>query len=140
MKRSDLDRKINKILNEEETFLLSLILLSHMQEDDKYNKLSEMIFLFDNYKGFKQFIKYYEGQTIQIPTVKELKQTLRLLELFQKVEVDKKDFDECYTNLKLSTLDLSKDYCKQELQRFTEYLYKNGDITLKQIRRLTKNK
>lgn len=138
MKRSDLDKKINKILNEEETFLLSLILLAHMHDDGKYNKLSEMIFLFDNYKGFKQFIKYYEGQTLQIPTVKELKQTLRLLELFQHVEIDKKDFDEYYTKLRLSSLDLTKEYCRSELDKFTEYLHKNGSITLKQVRKLTK--
>ena len=101
MKRDDLGKRINKILDEKETFLLSLILLVHMNDSEKYHNLSELIFLFDNYKGFKQFIKYYEGQTIEVPTYKELKQALRLLDLFQKVRIDKLDFDECYDNLKL---------------------------------------
>ena len=118
MKRSELDKKVSKILGEEETFLLSLILLAHMHEDDKYKNLSELIFLFDNYKGFKQFIKFYEGQTIDVPTVKELKQSLRLLALFQKVKVDNRDFDKSYEQLKMNSLDLSKQYCLDEIEKF----------------------
>ena len=138
MKKSDLEKRISRILNEEETFTLSLILLAHMHNDEKYKNLCELIFLFDNYSGFKQFIKYYERQTIQVPTLKELKQCLRLLELFQKVEIDKKDFDECYSKLKLNNLDLSKSYCKDEISKFHKYLQENGNITLKQLRKLSK--
>lgn len=138
MKKSELEKKISKILGEEETFMLSLILLAHMHEDDKYKNLSELIFLFDNYKGFKQFLKYYEGMTIEVPTIKELKQSLRLLALFQKVMVDKKDFDVAYENLKIKDLGLTKQYCEQELVKFNEYLQKDGAITLKQIRKLSK--
>ena len=94
---------------------------------------------FDNYSGFKQFIKFYEGQTIEVPTLKELKQSLRLLELFQKVKIDKKDFNECYEDLKLNSLDLSKTYCQQELDKFTEYLQNNSAITLKQLKKLSKS-
>lgn len=140
MKKYELEKKINKILNEEETFLLSLVLLAHMHDDEKYKNLSELIFLFDNYKGFKQFIKFYEGTTINVPTVKELKQSLRLLDLFQKVKIDNKDFDECYTKLKLNNLDLTKSYCQQELDKFTDYLQKDGTTTLEQIRKLSKKK
>lgn len=138
MKKGDLEKRISKILNEEETFTLSLILLAHMHNDEKYKNLCELIFLFDNYSGFKQFIKFYEGQTIEVPTLKELKQSLRLLELFQKVKIDKKDFNECYEDLKLNSLDLSKTYCQQELDKFTEYLQNNSAITLKQLKKLSK--
>ena len=140
MKRDDLGKRINKILDEKETFLLSLILLVHMNDDEKYHNLSELIFLFDNYKGFKQFIKYYEGQTIEVPTYKELKQSLRLLDLFQKVKIDKYDFDTIYDELKLYELGLTKEYCKTELNKFYNYLEKDGAITLKQLRRLSKLK
>ena len=140
MKRDDLGKRINKILNEKETFLLSLILLVHMNSDEKYHNLSELIFLFDNYKGFKQFIKYYEGQTIEVPTYKELKQALRLLDLFQKVKIYKIDFYTSYDNLKLYELGLTKEYCRNELDTFYKYLEKDGAITLKQLRRLSKLK
>ncbi len=138
MKKNNLERKINRILSEEETFFLSLVLLSNMHDNEKYKNLSELIFLFDNYKGFKQFIKYYQGTTIEVPTVKELKQALRLLALFQKVNIDKKDFNESYNALKLKDLGLTKEYCMQELNSFNNYLKSNGNITLKQIRKLDK--
>lgn len=140
MKKDELGSKINKILDEKETFLLSLIMLVHMQEDEKYHDLTELIFLFENYKGFKQFIKFYEGKTIQVPTIVEVKQALRCLDLFQKVYIDKKDFDDCYDKLKLLDLGLSKDYCKQEIAKFYDYLKKDGTVTLKQLRRLSKLK
>ena len=138
MKTDDLSKKINKILNEEETFLLSLLLLAQMHNDEKYKNISDLIFLFDNYDGFKKFIKYYEGQTINVPTGLELKQALRLLDLFQKVKIDRFDFDNCYAKLKLSTLGLSKEYCLEEIDKFYNYLQKNGNITLKKIKRLGK--
>ena len=138
MKRNDLEKRIGKILNEEETFLLSLILLAQMHEDEKYKSISELIFLFDNYKGFKQFIKYYEGTSINVPSVKELKQALRLLALFQKVKIDKLDFNKAYEELRLKDLDLSVEYCQIEIDKFNRYLQENGSITLKQLRKLSK--
>lgn len=138
MKKSNIEKQINKILNEEETFMLSIILLAHMHEDKKYKSLSELIFLFDNYKGFKQFIRFYEGTSIDVPTVKELKQALKLLSLFQKVKIDKRDFDESYNALKLYDLGLKKAECQLEIDKFYKYLEKDGAITLKQIRKLSK--
>ena len=140
MKKDELSRKINKVLNEKETFLLSLMMLVHMRDDDKYKDISELIFLFDNYDGFKQFIKYYEGHTINVPTVKEVKCALRLLNLFQKVYIDQKDFDDTYGQLKLYDLGLTKEYCSGELERFKKYLQDDGAETLKQLRKLSKLK
>lgn len=140
MGKEDLGKRISKVLDEKETFLLSLILLVHMSGDDKYKNLSELIFLFDNYNGFKQFIKYYEGQTIQVPTVREVKRALRLLELYQRVHIDKKDFDESYEFLKLWEIGATKEYCKGELNKFSEYLQQDGAETLKQLRKLQKLK
>ena len=140
MKKDDLSKRINKILNEKETFLLSLMLLVHMKDDEKYKDLSELIFLFDNYDGFKQFIKYYEGRTIEVPTVREVKGALRLLNLFQKVYIDKRDFDDTYLHLKLYDLGFTKEYCKEELSRFNKYLQNDGSETLKQLRKLSKLK
>ena len=140
MKKNDLEKRVSKILDEEETFMLSLILLAHMHDDEKYKDLSELIFLFDNYKGFKQFIKFYEGKTFDVPTMLELKQALRLLALFQRVKIDKKDFDDAYEGLKLKDLNLTKEYCLKEIDKFYEYLQKDGAFTLKQIRKLSKFK
>lgn len=139
-KKENFEKRLNKILDEKETFLLSLIMLVHMNDDEKYHDLTELIFLFDNYKGFKQFIKFYEGKTIEVPTVREVKQALRLLDLFQKVYIDKRDFDEYYNTLKLYDLGLGKDECKAEIEKFKEYLSKDGATTVKQLRKLSKLK
>lgn len=138
MSKNDLGKRIGKILEEKETFLLSLILLVHMNGDEKYKDISELIFLFDNYNGFKQFIKYYEGRTIQVPTVREVKKALRLLEMFQRVYIDNKDFDESYNSLKLWELGITKEYCKDELELFNSYLQNDGSETLKQLKKLQK--
>lgn len=140
MSKSSLDKRINKILEEKETFLLSLMLLVHMSEDEKYKNLSELIFLFDNYKGFKQFVKYYEGQTIQVPTVREVKRALRLLELYQRVQIDHKDFDESYEALKLWEIGATKEYCRNELNIFNDYLNQNSNDIAKQLKKLQKLK
>ena len=140
MKEEALDKRINRLLGEKETFLLSLMLLVHMEGDEKYHNISELIFLFDSYKGFKQFIKYYEGQTINVPTVKEVKEALRLLELFQKVHIDNLDFDESYASLKIYDLGLTKTYCRKEIDRFKNQLNADGNVTLKQLKRLSKLK
>lgn len=140
MSKENLEKRIGKILDEKETFLLSLILLVHMNGDDKYKDISELIFLFDNYTGFKQFIKYYEGQTIQVPTVREVKKALRLLEMYQRVHIDKRDFDESYDTLKLWELGVTKEYCRSELGLFDEYLHQKGIDTLKQLKKLQKLK
>lgn len=60
--------------------------------------------------------------------------------MFQKVYIDKRDFDESYDRLKLYELGLSKEYCREELNTFNEYLQKEGSDTLKQLRRLSKLK
>ncbi len=138
MKKDELGSKVNRILDEKETFLLSLMLLAHLHDDKKYNNLSELIFLFDSYSGFKQFVKYYEGQTIEVPTLKELTKTMRLLELFQKVKIDKQDFDESYEQVKLGETGLNKTCCQKELDKFYRYLKDEGPETLKLLRRISK--
>ena len=140
MRKNDLEKRVSKILDEEETFMISLILLAHMHDDEKYKDLSALIYLFDNYNVFKQFIKFYEGKEFSVPTMLELKQALRLLALFQRVKIDKKDFDEAYESLKLKDLNLTKEYCLKEIDKFYEYLQKDGAFTLKQIRKLSKFK
>ena len=138
MAKSEFEKKITKILNEEETFMLSIMLLAHMREDAKYTELSDLIFLFDDYKKFKQFIRYYEGKTIVVPTALELKQVLRLMTMFQLVYLDKKDFNETYNNLCMAELGLTQDYCDTELNKFKTILETNGANMSTKIKRLSK--
>lgn len=136
MKHDDLTRKINKVLTEKETFLLSLMILAQMYDDEEYSELTQLIFLFDSYKGFKRFIKYFEGATIKVPTVIELKKSLKLLELFQRVYIDKMNLDDAYDKLRLYELGMTKSFCTSQIDKFKHALEKDGGLTIKQIRKL----
>ena len=63
---------------------------------------------------------------------------MKLLELFQKVKIDKEDFDENYARLKLGETGLNKKYCHNEIDKFYKYLETDGSDTLKQLRRLSR--
>ena len=47
VKKSGLEKAISRLLNEKETFMMEMILLVHMKEDEKYNNLTQLIYLFD---------------------------------------------------------------------------------------------
>ena len=57
MKKKDLEKRISKILNEEETFILSLILLAHMHDDEKYKNLSELTKVLNNLLNIMKELK-----------------------------------------------------------------------------------
>lgn len=135
-KKLSVGRRIGKVLDEKETFLMSMMLLAHMHSDGKYTNITELIYLFDNYSGFKQFIKFYEGQTIQVPTVLEVKKALRLLDLFQKVYIDNRDFDEYYKKLKIYELGVTKTECKEEFELFREHIDKEGVNVIRKLRKV----
>lgn len=139
-RNEEVDKKIEKVLNEKETFLLSLMLLVNMSDDEKYKDIADLIFLFDDYKKYKRFIKYYEGKTIQVPTVKEVKRALRLLEMFQKLYIDQEDFETAYDDLKLWEIGVTKGYAKEELARFKDFVEKNGSNITKKLKKLKKLK
>ena len=112
------DKKFNKVLTEEEHYVLNILLLSYLTDDDKYN-------------NFKKFIAYYGGKTITIPTQEELRQTLKHLLLFQKVKIDGSDFDKSYDELRLKDLGISKEEAESTINKFYEYLKTDGGQFLK---------
>lgn len=116
------DKKFNKVLTEEEHYVLNILLLSYLTDDDKYKGIAELCFMFDDYNNFKKFIAYYGGKTITIPTQEELRQTLKHLLLFQKVKIDGSDFDKSYDELRLKDLGISKEEAESTINKFYEYL------------------
>ena len=75
-----------------------------------------------------------------MPTILEVRIALRLLELFQRVYIDEIDFDESYEKLMFHDTGLSKEFCKKELDKFNDYLDKEGTEILKQFKKLSKLK
>lgn len=127
MRQSDFEKKLNKVLKEEEHYVLNILLLSYLTNDEKYKDIAELCFMFDEYSNFKKFIKYYGGRTLTIPTQEELRLALKHLLLFQYVKIDGKDFEESYKSLKLKELNISKESANDTIERFYNYLKENGN-------------
>jgi len=116
-------------LNKEDTYSMMCVLLFAMSDDSRYSTLNELAYLLDS-KGFVNILKYYEGQTIKIPSLEESKIALRILLLYQHYKIDKVSWE---TALDLSGF--SKDesakakmYLTKFLEKLGEYDYKRGGI------------
>lgn len=127
MKQSDFEKKLNKVLTEEEHYVLNILLLSYLTNDESYKDIAELCFMFDEYSNFKKFIKYYGGRTLKIPTQEELRLALKHLLLFQYVKIDGTSFDDAYKNVGLKDLNVSKEEASNTIERFYSYLKENGN-------------
>lgn len=78
-------------LNKEDTYSLALMLLYFSNDNPRYSTLSELPFILDH-ESFIKFIKYYEGQKLEIPTMDQIKDSLRVLMLFQYSRIEKDDW------------------------------------------------
>lgn len=131
MKQSDFEKKLNKALTEEEHYVLNILLLSYLTNDESYKDIAELCFMFDEYSNFKKFIKYYGGRTLKVPTQEELRIALKHLLLFQYVKIDGADFDKSYKSVDLESLKISKESARSTIDRFYEYLKEDGNQMLR---------
>lgn len=67
--------------------------LYEFKEIPEYSILSELTYLMDS-KSFINLIKYFEGQTIRIPTKEEFQSAVKVLLLLQYFEIEKKPWRE----------------------------------------------
>lgn len=77
-------------LNKQDTyaFLLSSIIAS--SADERYAFLNDLLYALDE-KSFKNFITLFEGQTIKIPSHKELTKMLKAILIYAHVDVNKEE-------------------------------------------------
>lgn len=69
-------------LNLEDTYSIALLLLYVFKGTPRYSTLSELAYVLDH-QNFINFLKYFEGQTITIPSTEEVTKSLKLLLLYQ---------------------------------------------------------
>ena len=116
-------------LNKEDTYSTMMLLLFASCGNPKYALLNELSYLMDN-KSFVNFLRYYEGQVIQIPTMDEINKALRMLMLYQYHYIEKKPWDESCKLVGLSSRENSGT--KSALEMFVKELeandYKLGGI------------
>lgn len=78
-------------LNNDDIYSMSMMLLYASKDNPKYSTLSELMFILDH-DNFLNFIKYFEGQTIQVPTLSDMSDSIKALLLYQYVVLEKQDF------------------------------------------------
>lgn len=83
-------------LSVEDTYSTALMLLFIFSKNDRYSTLSELAYILDH-DNFMKFIKYYEGQTITIPSQEEITKSLRVLMLYQYYVIEQRGWKESLT-------------------------------------------
>lgn len=74
-------------LTQPEIYALVCESLYALKDCSKYSTISELAYLLDR-ESFIKFIKYFGGMTVTIPTLEEFRDTVKLLLLYQAVEID----------------------------------------------------
>ena len=79
-----------RVLDKKDTFSFILSAIYAAQADPNYTVLADLIYMLDE-KEFKRFMGLFEGQTIKIPTIKELNDMLGALMLYSYVDIEGMD-------------------------------------------------
>ena len=84
----------NNIENFKQTDFYSLLLFALYKsiEIPEYSSLSQLAYVLDQ-KNLLNFCEYFGGQTIKVPTIKQLEDYVYALLLYQYVKIDHMDYD-----------------------------------------------
>lgn len=97
----------NNIENFKQTDFYSLLLFALYKsiEIPEYSSLSQLAYVLDQ-ENLLNLCEYFGGQTIKIPTVKELEDLVYSLLLYQYVKVDHIDYDSAVSLIGHKSCDL----------------------------------
>jgi hypothetical protein len=102
-----------KLESLEFTDVYSLILFAifKMKDIPEYSTLSELAYILDKDSLFN-FLEYYGGTTIKVPTLQEFNQIIRALLLYQAVNLEGVEFNKAFKNLEeeFQTNDTKESY------------------------------
>lgn len=70
-------------LDKKDIYSLILFTLYRLKETPEYSTLSELVYVLDN-ENFIKFLNYFGGQTIKVPTVRELSDVLDALIVYEQ--------------------------------------------------------
>lgn len=126
--------KLLESLNKDDTYSMLGLLLYASSDNPRYALLNELAYILDN-KSFVNFIKYFEGQTIQIPSIEEIQMSLKVLMLYQYYYIEEMSWEEAIT--KAGFLPSESIYARSNLIKFVQELESN-DYKLGGIRNVAK--
>lgn len=82
MPKGNIDKALEE-LNKEDIYSLILFVLYKLKNVSEYSILSELVYILDN-GSFSRFMSYFEGQTIKIPKIQDLKDIVNALLFYEK--------------------------------------------------------
>lgn len=114
-------------LNKKDDYSAALMLLFIASKNPRYSTLSELSYILD-YKNFLNFIKYYEGQTIQIPPLNEIQDSLRILMMYEYYVVEEFSWKQALS--KAGFEESESISVRQSLSALKRYMrdFKIGDV------------
>lgn len=110
---------IRKVLSKDDTYSTMLLLLSAVKDNPNYTTLSELPYVLDR-ENFLNFIEFFGGQTITIPTKNELLSSIRVLLLFQYYKVEKMEWVEAIK--KAGYAESEGNIARNKLMNFVMYI------------------
>jgi hypothetical protein len=115
-------------MSEVDVYSVLCSFLYDLKQVPEYTTLSELCYLLD-VESLMNLLKYFEGQTIKIPTKQEFAEIIQVLLLFQYYEIEKRPWKDC---VKLVGLDTSSGkMAHNNLERLkatmTKYNFGNRD-------------
>ena len=114
-----------KKLNELDIWSLMLFVLYKFQQIPEYAALSELAYILDK-KHLLKLCEYFGGQTITIPTIDQLEETLYGMLLYQYIDIEKIAEKEA---IELLRVDKSKEKVIKTCYKSLKYVLSNYNIT-----------
>lgn len=100
MGRSNIIKSLEQ-LDKNDISSLILFTIFKLKESPQYSTLSELVYLLDE-KSFSNFLNYYGGKTITIPTVAEFNNVLTALLVLERKENTELSEEEIFSDIGLS--------------------------------------
>lgn len=115
-------------LNKRDIYSLILFTLYKMKDIPEYSTLSELIYVLDN-DSFIRFLKYFEGSTITVPKIDDLKNILNALFFYERKLNSEMTDDEIFKELNINTSGKNKLYEIIDTIKniLSEYNFKHGE-------------
>ena len=95
--KSNIEKKLNE-LQEDDIYSLILFALFKLKDIPEYSALRELSYIMDKNSLFN-FLNYFGGTTIKVPTINELKILLYSLLLYEFVNLEHIEFNEAVKKL-----------------------------------------
>ena len=87
--KSNILKSLNK-LEEKDVYSLILYILYRLKDSSEYSTLSELVYTLDA-ENLLRFITVFQGVTLKVPTIYELKNIVYGLQVYSDVELENKE-------------------------------------------------